>query len=132
MNSILSNIKLSKNKLNSFLQTLFIFLIVLETRSVFSRLDNGSINQLAILGIILCLLLIICFNFNLNIKKSHLGFLFLYYIIMVLFLFINPGDNKLGFSINFLIVLPLFFIVLNISTKMEILWDPSQILFTQM
>lgn len=120
MNSILSNIKLSKNKLNSFLQTLFIFLIVLETRSVFSRLDNGSINQLAILGIILCLLLIICLNFNLNIKKSHLGFLFLYYIIMILFLFINPGDNKLGFSINFLIVLPLFFIVLNIYTKMEI------------
>lgn len=120
MNGILSNINFTKNKFNSFLQTIFVFLIILETRSVFSRLDSGNINQLAILGIISCLLLIICLNFNLKVKKSHLGFLFIYYIIMILFLFMNPSDNKLGFSINFLIILPLFFIALNTYTKIKI------------
>ena len=101
----------NRQKINTFLQYVLVFLIVLESRSVYSRLSNSSSYRIIIVGIILSVLLIILFNLKLKIKRQNLFFLIFYYIFMSIFLLSDMGDHKINFVIIFLILLPLFFIM---------------------
>lgn len=105
------SIVFNRQKINTFLQYVLVFLIVLESRSVYSRLLNSSSNRIIIAGIILSVLLIILFNLKLKIKRQNVFFLIFYYIFMSIFLLSDMGDYKINFVVIFLILLPLFFIM---------------------
>ena len=82
-------IKFNKQKINTFLQYILVFFIVLESRSIFSRLLNNYLNTFIIINLILVLLLIIVLNFRSKIQKQYVLFIIMYYIFMLPFLLIS-------------------------------------------
>ena len=104
-------IKFNKQKINTFLQYILVFFIVLESRSIFSRLLNNYLNTFIIINLILVLLLIIVLNFRSKIQKQYVLFIIMYYIFMLPFLLISAREYMINFIIIFLILLPLFFII---------------------
>lgn len=111
---------LSKEKLNLFLQYLLSFLIILESRSVFSRFVESSLEKYVIALMILILFIIFILNFNLKFKKNCLLFLLFYLIYVVLFLFINVKSDKINFYVIFCFLFPLFFLVFNTYEKKDL------------
>ena len=111
---------IKRNQLNLFLQYILAFLIILETRSVYSRCIVGHIDEIIIGGIILTIILIILVNINYKFKTKSLFFLLFYYLYMFMFLIINVNEHKVNFVITFMILFPLVFLMFNLYDIKEI------------
>lgn len=111
---------IKRNQLNLFLQYILAFLIILETRSVYSRCVVDHIDEIIIGGIILTIILIILVNMNYKLKTKSLFFLLFYYIYMFIFLIINVDGYKVNFVTIFMILFPLVFLMLNLYDSKEI------------
>lgn len=111
---------IKRNQLNLFLQYILAFLIILETRSVYSRCVVGHIDEIIIGGIILTIILIILVNMNYKLKTKSLFFLLFYYLYMFIFLIINVDGYNVNFVITFMILFPLVFLMFNLYDSKEI------------
>ena len=111
---------IKRNQLNLFLQYILAFLIILETRSVYSRCIVGHIDEIVIGGIILTIILIILVNMNYKLKTKSLFFLLFYYLYMFIFLIINVDGYNVNFVITFMILFPLVFLMFNLYDSKEI------------
>lgn len=111
---------IKRNQLNLFLQYILAFLIILETRSVYSRCIVGHIDEIIIGGIILTIILIILVNMNYKLKTKSLFFLLFYYLYMFIFLIINVDGYNVNFVITFMILFPLVFLMFNLYDSKEI------------
>lgn len=111
---------IKRNQLNLFLQYILVFLIILETRSIYSRCVVGNMDEIIIGGIILTIILIILVNINYKFKTKSLLFLLFYYLYMFMFLIINVNEHKVNFVITFMILFPLVFLMFNLYDSKEI------------
>ncbi len=111
---------IKRNQLNLFLQYILVFLIIIETRSIYSRCVVGHMDEIIIGGIILTIILIILVNINYKFKTKSLFFLLFYYLYMFMFLIINVNENKANFVITFMILFPLVFLMFNLYDSKEI------------
>lgn len=109
-----------KEKFNMFLQYLLAFLIILESRSVFSRFYEGTSEKIIILLLIFTLILIFLLNFNFKLKKRYLLFLVFYLVYAFLFLLINVNSSKINFIVTFLLLFPLSFLIYCVYGKGQI------------
>ena len=111
---------IKRNQLNLFLQYILVFLIILETRSIYSRCVVGHMDEIIIGGIILTIILIILVNINYKFKTKSLFFLLFYYLYIFMFLIINVNEHKVNFVITFMILFPLVFLMFNLYDSKEI------------
>ena len=88
---------IKRNQLNLILQYILVFLIIIETRSIYSRCVVGHMDEIIIGGIILTIILIILVNINYKFKTKSLFFLLFYYLYMFMFLIINVNEHKVNF-----------------------------------
>ena len=109
-----------KEKINIFLQYLLTFLIVLESRSVFSRFYDGTLGRIITLLLFFTLIFIFLLYFNFKIKKRYLLFLIFYLLYVFLFLLVNVSCNKMNFIFTFLFLFPLSFLVYCVYGKQQI------------
>ncbi len=111
---------IKRNQLNLILQYILVFLIIIETRSIYSRCVVGHMDEIIIGGIILTIILIILVNINYKFKTKSLFFLLFYYLYMFMFLIINVNEHKVNFVITFMILFPLVFLMFNLYDIKEI------------
>ena len=111
---------IKRNQLNLILQYILVFLIIIETRSIYSRCVVGHMDEIIIGGIILTIILIILVNINYKFKTKSLFFLLFYYLYMFMFLIINVSEHKVNFVITFMILFPLVFLMFNLYDIKEI------------
>ena len=76
---------ISKDKLNTILQYLLTFFIILDSRSVFSHFVDENLGKIFNISIIFISLLIFFLNYNYRIKKRGVIFLGFYVIYIMLF-----------------------------------------------
>ena len=111
---------ISKDKLNTILQYLLTFFIILDSRSVFSHFVDENLGKIFNISIIFISLLIFFLNYNYRIKKRGVIFLGFYVIYIMLFFFINVTDYQVSFLNTFLLLFPLLFLMFCVYSKKDV------------
>lgn len=111
---------ISKEKLNTILQYLLVFFVILDSRSVFSYFVDGNLGKIFTIFIVVILLLIFLLNTNYKFKKSAITFIFFYLIYIILFFVKNVTNYQINFINNFLILFLLMFLVFCVYDRKNI------------
>lgn len=111
---------ISKKNLNTILQYLLVFFVILDSRSVFSCFVDGNLGKIFTIFIVVILLLIFLLNTNYKFKKSAITFIFFYLIYIILFFVKNVTNYQINFINNFLILFLLMFLVFCVYDRKNI------------
>lgn len=111
---------ISKEKLNTILQYLLVFFVILDSRSVFSYFVDGNLGKIFTIFIVVILLLIFLLNANYKFKKSAITFIFFYLIYIILFFVKNVTNYQINFINNFFILFLLMFLVFCVYDRKNI------------